>query len=109
MDSVAGSGQPQLDTAEAGAIAAASAGDQEAFRRLTDPYVREIHLHCYRLLGSFQDAEDGLQEALLRAWRYLPSFEGRSSFRAWMYRIATNVCLRQRARQPVDRSTGWRA
>ena len=92
----------QRDVAEAMALSAASAGDQDAFRRLTDPYAREIHLHCYRMLGSFQDAQDGLQETLLRAWRYLASFEGRSSFRAWLYRIATNVCLRQRAHRPSD-------
>ncbi len=92
----------QHDSAEAMALAAASAGDNDAFRQLTDPYTREIHLHCYRMLGSIQDAEDGLQETLLRAWRYLASFERRSSFRAWLYRIATNVCLRQRAHRPTD-------
>jgi len=92
----------QHDSAEAMALAAASAGDHDAFRQLTDPYTREIHLHCYRMLGSIQDAEDGLQETLLRAWRYLASFERRSSFRAWLYRIATNVCLRQRAHRPTD-------
>jgi RNA polymerase sigma-70 factor (TIGR02960 family) len=93
-----------IERPEAVALAAALAGDHDAFQRLTDPFTREIHLHCYRLLGSFQDAEDGLQETLLRAWRRLASFEGRGSFRAWLYRIATNVCLRQRARRPVDRS-----
>jgi RNA polymerase sigma-70 factor (ECF subfamily) len=74
-------------------LAAALAGDAEAFRALTDPFVRELHLHCYRMLGSFTDAEDALQETLLRAWRHLSTFEQRSSFRAWLYRIATNVCL----------------
>jgi RNA polymerase sigma-70 factor (ECF subfamily) len=93
------------DAAEATAFAAAAAGDHDAFRRLTEPYAREIHLHCYRMLGSVQDAEDGLQETLLRAWRHLASFAGRSSFRAWLYRIATNVCLRQRAQRPRDLAT----
>jgi RNA polymerase sigma-70 factor (ECF subfamily) len=88
--------------ADGAELAAALAGDAEAFRALTDKYARELHLHCYRMLGSFDDAEDGVQETLLRAWRHLASFEGRSSFRAWLYRIATNVCLRQRTRQPKD-------
>ena len=81
-------------------LAAARAGDHEAFRRLTDTYRRELHLHCYRMLGSLHEAEDGVQETLLRAWRHLASFQGRSSFRAWLYSIATNVCLSQRRRRP---------
>lgn len=75
------------------ALTRARAGDELAFRELTDPYRRELQLHCYRILGSFQDAEDLLQETLLAAWRGLESFEGRSSLRAWLYRIATNRCL----------------
>jgi len=81
-------------------IAAAGTGDEGAFGELADRYRRELHVHCYRMLGSVHDAEDALQETLLRAWRHLSSFEGRSSFRAWLYRIATNVCLAAIARRP---------
>lgn len=71
----------------------ARAGDERAFAELTRPYRRELQFHCYRVMGSLQDAEDMLQETLLAAWRGLPSFESRSSLRAWLYRIATNRCL----------------
>jgi RNA polymerase sigma-70 factor (TIGR02960 family) len=71
----------------------ARAGDGEAFRELTEAHRRELQLHCYRILGSVQDAEDMVQETLLAAWRGLDGFEGRSSMRAWLYRIATNRCL----------------
>jgi RNA polymerase sigma-70 factor (TIGR02960 family) len=87
------------------ALARARAGDEDAFRELTDPHRREVQLHCYRILGSVQDAEDLVQETLLAAWRGLEAFEGRSSMRAWLYRIATNRCLnalRDRARRPRE-------
>ena len=70
------------------------AGDEHAFRRLVGPYQGELQLHCYRILGSAQDAEDALQETLLAAWRGLAQFEGRSSVRTWLYRVATNCCLK---------------
>jgi RNA polymerase sigma-70 factor (TIGR02960 family) len=75
------------------ALARARAGDGEAFRELTDPYRRELQVHCYRILGSVQDAEDMLQETLLAAWRGLDGFEERASMRSWLYKIATNRCL----------------
>ncbi len=81
-------------------LAAATRGDAGAFDRLTAGYRRELYAHCYRMLGSVQDAEDALQDSLLAAWRGLPGFEGRSSLRAWLYRVTTNACLRLIARRP---------
>jgi RNA polymerase sigma-70 factor (TIGR02960 family) len=74
----------------------ARAGDGEAFRRLVGPYERELQVHCYRILGSFQDAEDAMQDALLAAWQGLGGFEGRASVRTWLYRVATTRCLNVR-------------
>jgi RNA polymerase sigma-70 factor (TIGR02960 family) len=86
-----------------GVLARARAGDEEAFRELTEPHRRELQVHCYRILGSLQDAEDMVQETLLAAWRSLGGFEGRASVRSWLYRIATNHslnALRARSRRP---------
>lgn len=79
-----------------GLITRARAGDSDAFRELTEPHRRELQVHCYRMLGSLQDAEDALQDTLLAAWQGLPGFEGRASIRTWLYRIATNRCLNAR-------------
>ena len=81
-------------------VADARRGDEGAFERLVGRYRGELHAHCYRMLGSLQDAEDAVQEALLAAWRGLPGFEGRSSLRTWLYRVTTNVCLRLSSRRP---------
>ena len=72
---------------------AARGGDQEAFAQLIDPYRNQLVVHCYRILGSFEDAEDMLQETLVRVWKHLDTFEGRSSLRTWLYKVATNACL----------------
>jgi RNA polymerase sigma-70 factor (ECF subfamily) len=75
-------------------------GDEDAFRSLIEPHCPALHAHCYRMLGSLHDAEDALQNTLLRAWRALPKFRGQSSLRNWLYPIATNVCLDAIARRP---------
>jgi RNA polymerase sigma-70 factor (TIGR02960 family) len=85
-------------------ITRARAGDGEAFEELTEPHRRELQVHCYRMLGSFQDAEDALQDTLVAAWQGLGGFEGRASIRTWLYRIATSRCLnalRSASRRPA--------
>jgi RNA polymerase sigma-70 factor (ECF subfamily) len=84
-------------------LAAARAGDENAYQLLIEPHRRELRAHCYRMLGSIHDADDAVQDALLRAWRGLPRFEGRSTTRSWLYKITTNACLNAIARQPKGR------
>jgi RNA polymerase sigma-70 factor, ECF subfamily len=91
-------------------VAQAADGDEDAFARLIEPYRGELHAHCYRMLGSVHDAEDALQDAMLRAWRALARFEGRSSLRSWLYTICTNACLdliakRPKRTLPIDRGS----
>jgi RNA polymerase sigma-70 factor (ECF subfamily) len=81
-------------------LEAACGGDEDAFGRLVEPHRAALHAHCYRMLGSLHDAEDALQDALLRAWRGLCGFDGRSALRRWLYRITTNTCLDAMARRP---------
>lgn len=84
-------------------LEAARAGDEQAFRELTDPFAHELHVHCYRMVGSIDDADDLLQETLLAAWRGINGYAERASLRVWLYRIATNRCLnaiRDRGRRP---------
>jgi len=85
---------------EADLIARAKTGDSSAFDRLAARHRRQLGAHCYRMLGSPHDADDALQESLIAAWKGLPSFEGRSSLKTWLYQVTTNVCLRMIAKRP---------
>lgn len=87
-------------TEDSAVVAAAQAGDESAFSGLVERYRPELQAHCYRMLGSFDESEDLVQETFLRAWRKRESFQGRSTFRAWLYRIATNACLDTLSRRP---------
>ncbi len=89
-----------LTPSESALLERARTGDDRAYGELVDPHRRTLHAHCYRMLGSLDDADDAMQDALLRAWRGLARFEGRSSLRTWLYTIATNACLRIVQRRP---------
>jgi RNA polymerase sigma-70 factor (ECF subfamily) len=88
-------------------ISKARGGNGDAFRELTEPHRRELQVHCYRMLGSFQDAEDALQDTLLSAWQGFGAFEGRASLRTWLYRIATNRCFNMRRSSSRRRAKEW--
>jgi RNA polymerase sigma-70 factor (TIGR02960 family) len=88
-------------------ISRAQSGDSDTFRELTEPYHRELQVHCYRMLGSFTDAEDALQDTLLAAWQGLTGFEGRASIRTWLYRIATSRCLNARRSASRRPAKAW--
>ena len=88
-------------------ITKARNGDSDAFRELTEPLRRELQVHCYRMLGSLQDAEDAVQDSLLAAWNGIASFEGRSSLRTWLYQIATHQCLNARRSASRRPAKAW--
>jgi RNA polymerase sigma-70 factor (ECF subfamily) len=98
-----GGGVSRKRTEDGATVHAVRAGDESAFGGLVERHRRELRVHCYRMLGSFEDSEDMVQETFLRAWRGREGFEGRSTIRAWLYRIATNVCLDYLDRQPRSR------
>ena len=87
-------------TSIARSLAAAQKGDEGAFQLLVETYRGELHAHCYRMLGSVHDADDAMQDAMLRAWKSLAKFKGNSSLRSWLYKIATNTCLNHIQRRP---------
>src|SRR5438445_12951540 len=89
--------------AERSLVAAARIGDRDAFESLVEPHRRGLHLHCYRMMGSLTDADDMLQESLLKAWRRIDPFENRDPFSRWLYRIATHTCLNELALRPRPR------
>ena len=95
--------------ANEGLVTAARAGDERAFVELTSPHRAALHIHCYRLLGSLHDADDALQEALLRAWKGIDRYEPRAPVSAWLFRITTNVCLRMLERRVRDRAISLEA
>src|ERR1700747_3100380 len=102
-----GVGEARVELVTDDLISRARARDGEASRARPEPYRRELQVHCYRMLGSFQDAEDALQDTLLAAWQGLGEFEGRASIRTWLYRIATNRCLNTRRSASRRLARGW--
>src|ERR671916_939049 len=95
-----------MSSIDEAAVSAATAGDREAFASAAERYRRELQVHCYRMLGSFDESEDLVQETFLRAWRRRATFEGRSSLRGWLYKIATNACLDALDKRPRTVSPG---